>query len=827
MMTLPDSWVTRLGELVLQVTLWSTLGLGLLVVIRRSSPQLRKRVLLATCLGVVVLTALASIQPLWRVGGWWPIAANEPVNPEVQVSIETGSLPVGWLSQWLKGLVTPQAASTAANSALEVAAPTSFPGPTIIAVAALVGCGWFLLRFLLGVWRLRLYYRLSTGVREDRVVTQLAALSAAMHLNRSVEVRESAELAGPATLGWRRRLILLPASWRVWSDDELRSVLAHELAHVQAGDFLANVAVQFLRALHGYHPLVHLLARQMRNVFEVLADARAAECVGRERYVKALCELALRPSPRTVRPPALAFLSTLPLSRRMTMLATSPRRTSWLTRAALACTLLGSLAIIAGLRSPATAEDPPPPSQALPAPAEKHAMATTQADLRFLPKQADGVFVLRPALALSLPWFATKADAADQVVQEVLQQFLQRPLPSLSLRKIDQVVGTLRLKVKTKDQMGQLDQAIHLIRLVQGTTWKELLAKDWPELKPVEHAGKLLYRVLPEIRGLPIFDGANDLAVAVPDPQTLLVGSEAELKTILDGTFPSHQPPWKAEDLKHFANAWAFLGFDLQRVRGLIDQSKDKVQAEMLKPYEALWRKADYGLLGMLAEPKAKLRILVARNNQNLTIDEPLLNALEATYFDLLKLFKLKDETLAKLKPLIIPPGSEGGSWLIYDSTALVSYGEFFAMITSSEPMQVQSEITIVETTREALQNAGLDPARTTDTDWSKRHWKLKHDKSKDVLAQLRAQPATRVLANPALRSHVEQQASFKVEKIVDVGLFHSASGATLRSRINIDSTTVHEVEAGLEENCSWLFVHPTNEKDKLRLVFLKVRRVE
>ena len=77
---------------------------------------------------------------------------------------------------------------------------------------------------------------------------------------RKVEIRETDELATPATIGWRRPLLLLPADWREWNPAERRAVLAHELAHVCRGDFLTGLLAQASLTLHFYNPLAHWLA---------------------------------------------------------------------------------------------------------------------------------------------------------------------------------------------------------------------------------------------------------------------------------------------------------------------------------------------------------------------------------------------------------------------------------------------------------------------------------------------------------------------------------------------------------------------------------------
>src|SRR5690606_21843437 len=97
-----------------------------------------------------------------------------------------------------------------------------------------------------------------------------------LNCRATVEPRESHEINSPATIGWRRPLLLLPLDWRSWTIDERRVVIAHELAHVARGDYLTWLIAQASLALHFYHPLVHWLAGRLRVEQEMAADSLGA-----------------------------------------------------------------------------------------------------------------------------------------------------------------------------------------------------------------------------------------------------------------------------------------------------------------------------------------------------------------------------------------------------------------------------------------------------------------------------------------------------------------------------------------------------------------------
>ena len=86
--------------------------------------------------------------------------------------------------------------------------------------------------------------------------------------------------------------------WRDWTSDELRAVLAHEIAHVARGDYVFSLMAQVTLSLHFYHPLVHWFAQRLQLDQELAADAAAVRLVGnRNAYLHALARLALATPP--------------------------------------------------------------------------------------------------------------------------------------------------------------------------------------------------------------------------------------------------------------------------------------------------------------------------------------------------------------------------------------------------------------------------------------------------------------------------------------------------------------------------------------------------
>jgi TonB family protein len=82
-------------------------------------------------------------------------------------------------------------------------------------------------------------------------------------------------------LGWLKPVVLVPAAaLMALSPEGLEALLAHELAHVRRGDFLANVVQTFAEALLFYHPAVWWLSSRIRQEREHCCDDSAVQACG-------------------------------------------------------------------------------------------------------------------------------------------------------------------------------------------------------------------------------------------------------------------------------------------------------------------------------------------------------------------------------------------------------------------------------------------------------------------------------------------------------------------------------------------------------------------
>ncbi len=149
------------------------------------------------------------------------------------------------------------------------------PAPDWTARVALVWLGGALVVLgarAIALWRLRRELRYATEA-DPRIAAIAQREAACWGIRRSVACRETTAVDAPALFGlWRPQLLFPPGFAAHLTDDELRLVVRHELAHWRRRDLLAQCLLQAAVALHWFNPLAWLAARLARTDCELACD---------------------------------------------------------------------------------------------------------------------------------------------------------------------------------------------------------------------------------------------------------------------------------------------------------------------------------------------------------------------------------------------------------------------------------------------------------------------------------------------------------------------------------------------------------------------------
>ncbi len=250
--------------------------------------------------------------PLLFAAGWLAARALRPLGPAAEHRV--------WVSVLLAQTIVPACSTLPAEiftrlsadlSAL-VAFLTNAPRPAHSEVSVVMGAGtglnslhipsallaaiaiayaaaitYFAARFF---WRC---HHLHTLRRESTPITLTgeAALDWAQCLEHfalkhfafdkfaigEVAIASSSSIRGPVTIGLARKLLLLPATMvAALPQADLRTVIAHEFAHMRRNDFLINLIYELFSLPASYHPALWLTRERIMETREIVCDEVAA-----------------------------------------------------------------------------------------------------------------------------------------------------------------------------------------------------------------------------------------------------------------------------------------------------------------------------------------------------------------------------------------------------------------------------------------------------------------------------------------------------------------------------------------------------------------------
>jgi beta-lactamase regulating signal transducer with metallopeptidase domain/thiol-disulfide isomerase/thioredoxin len=201
-------------------------------------------------------------------------------------------------------------------------------------------------RLILGSLALARVVRRSLAV-PDGIVGECRTIAERLRCRGPVRVRRTSEIATPCLAGLRRPVLLLPE--RECEDgrpDDLRAILAHELAHARNHDLAWNLAAHVASILLWFHPLVWRIRAAHAAECDAVCDAVAADLLGDvASYGRTLARLAVRAAwPASAH--GLAMARTSDVRRRLDALSRKVFRSPLSRRRVMPALCVGSLLLL-------------------------------------------------------------------------------------------------------------------------------------------------------------------------------------------------------------------------------------------------------------------------------------------------------------------------------------------------------------------------------------------------------------------------------------------------------------------------------------------------
>ena len=155
----------------------------------------------------------------------------------------------------------------------------------------IIGALAMFVRFMFGLCRIY-QLRRSAVAADDSYQTICQGLARQLNIKRPVTIYFSDRVTSPISFGWLSPSILIP---RKLDLTQFELVAAHELAHVQRLDWLTNLFSHLVGVIFFFHPIYHLLNRQLVHLRERICDDWVIQLTGaRKNYAQCLLDLVRR-----------------------------------------------------------------------------------------------------------------------------------------------------------------------------------------------------------------------------------------------------------------------------------------------------------------------------------------------------------------------------------------------------------------------------------------------------------------------------------------------------------------------------------------------------
>jgi TonB family protein len=272
-----------LAAAVVDVSAVLLVALAANAVLRRQSAALRHWILTVAIFSALAAPALELTLPTWTLPA--------PASQWATTIVAPGTLAV-FESIVANDVTDPTGTGSASSS-------RAFSLMPALLFAWATGASGALALLLTRVIRLKRLTEHVEPVEDPRWLHLLDTTRRTYGVRRRVALVQSENPAMVVTWGLLRPRVLVPRKARSWSDERLRVVFAHELAHVRRNDWSIQFAASLLQSLYWFHPLVWIAVRALRREAERACDDLVLETgVSGHEYARHLLAVARAASSR-------------------------------------------------------------------------------------------------------------------------------------------------------------------------------------------------------------------------------------------------------------------------------------------------------------------------------------------------------------------------------------------------------------------------------------------------------------------------------------------------------------------------------------------------
>jgi HEAT repeat protein/beta-lactamase regulating signal transducer with metallopeptidase domain len=287
----PLSWLP-LADAVVKASLLLGAAALMSLILRRASAALRHLVWTLALCSALFLPVVSLMLPKWQLR---LVTIASPAPVETTVAAPAAEPAAAALAEAPR---LGRAGHTAADTAVAADVSRAAWLPRFSWQSALIGL-WLLGavailgRIAVGLAAVRFVSRRTQPITDAAWLPMAMDIAEEMGVSRRLRFLRSGRASMPVATGLFRPSVIMPADADTWSENRLRVVLLHELAHVKRRDCLTHVLAQAACAFYWFNPLAWLAVKRARAERERACDDLVLACGTRgSEYADLLLEMA-------------------------------------------------------------------------------------------------------------------------------------------------------------------------------------------------------------------------------------------------------------------------------------------------------------------------------------------------------------------------------------------------------------------------------------------------------------------------------------------------------------------------------------------------------
>jgi beta-lactamase regulating signal transducer with metallopeptidase domain len=299
--------MTEFLEIAIKISIIVAMGLLVTTCLRHRAAALRHWILAVTFACAATLPLLEQLVPSWYVA-----------LPTRSVRTSETQTPPGLAPSSALVSITVGPLHTGRPAASESVGWTErLTRPNVVIAVWTAGFAVSLAVLIVGGMRLSRIASRSRRLAQGRWVVIADEVRRAYRLRRPVVVLQSTDPRLLVTWGLITPKVILPARAAEWTEDRVRLVLSHELAHARRADWIVQLGAEVLRAVYWFNPLMWVACARLRQESEKACDD-VVLCRGVDgaAYAAHLVQIARELGQRRIWMPAPAIARTSSLERR-------------------------------------------------------------------------------------------------------------------------------------------------------------------------------------------------------------------------------------------------------------------------------------------------------------------------------------------------------------------------------------------------------------------------------------------------------------------------------------------------------------------------------